>query len=137
MLYRVFLGAAVLVAGCGKPLSAPVSTRTSAGPEDTFGCVKKQLEELGYRQSSNDATDHRVAATKIDSKSRRPDVQFRRILDKLEVDVSATADGQTTIEVLPRTFAEYTTQRGPTEVQERASDVVKADAQTLMDRCRS
>ena len=137
MLYRVFLGAAVLLAGCGKALSTPVSTRTSAGPEDTFACVKKQLGELGYRQSSSDVAEHRLSATKIDSKSRRPDVQFRRILNKLDVDVSATAEGQTSIDVLPRTFAEYTTQRGPTEEQERASELVKADAQTLLERCRS
>lgn len=137
MLYRVFLGAAVLLSGCGKALSAPVSTRTAAGPDDTFACVKKQLGALGYRQTSNDAADYRLTATKIDSKSRRPDVQFRRILDKLDVDVSATAEGQTSIEVLPRTFAEYTTHRGPTEEQERASELAKADAQTLLDRCRS
>jgi hypothetical protein len=127
----------VLLAGCGKALSTPVNTRTAAGPDDTFACVKKQLGALGYRQTSTDATEYRVAATKIDSKSRRPDVQFRRILDKLDVDVSASAEGHTDIEVLPRTFAEYTTQRGPTEVQEKSSELVKADAQTLLDRCRS
>lgn len=137
MRYRVFLGAAVLLAGCGKALSAPVSTRTSAAPDDTFACVKKQLGELDYRQSSSDVPEHRITATKIDSESRRPDVQFRRILNKLDVDVSATADGQTSIEVLPRTFAEYTTQRGPTEEQEKASELVKADAQQLLERCRS
>jgi hypothetical protein len=137
MLYRVFLGAAVLLAGCGKALSTPLSGATSAGPEDTFVCVKKQLGELGYRQTSSDVPEHWVTATKIDSKSRRPDVQFRRILDKLDVDVSAGADGRTSIEALPRTFAEYTTQRGPTEVQEKASELVKADAQQLLERCRS
>jgi hypothetical protein len=133
----MFLGAAVLLAGCGKALSTPVNTATSAGPDDTFVCVKKQLGELGYRQTSSDVPEHRIAATKIDSKSRRPDTQFRRILNKLDVDVSAAADGRTSIEALPRTFAEYTTQRGPTEVQERASELVKADAQQLLERCRS
>ena len=137
MLYRVFLGAAVLLAGCGKALSTAVSTRTSAGPDDTLACVKKQLGELGYRQTSSDVAEHRITATKIDSKSRRPDTQFRRILNKLDVDVSAAATGQTSIEALPRTFAEYTTQRGPTEVQEKASELVNADAQQLLERCRS
>ena len=137
MLYRVSLGAAVLLAGCGKALSTPVSSRTSAGPDDTFTCVKKQLGELEYRQTSTDMAEHRITATKIDSKSRRPDTQFRRILNKLDVDVAAGADGQTSIDVLPRTFAEYTTQRGPTEVQEKASEQVKADAQQLLERCRS
>ncbi|HEY8197573.1 MAG TPA: hypothetical protein VIG04_11365, partial [Gemmatimonadales bacterium] len=79
MLSRVFLGTAVLLAGCGKTLSTPVNTRTAAGPEDTFACVKKQLGALGYRQTSSDGTEYRVAATKIDAKSRRSDTQFRRV----------------------------------------------------------
>jgi hypothetical protein len=136
MFYRVFL-TAVLLAGCGRALSTPVSTQTVAGPDDTYTCVKKQLGDLGYKQTSNDVPEHRVTATKIDWKSRRADVQFRRILNKLDVDVSAAADGQTSIEVLPRTFAEYTTHRGPTEEQERASELVKADARQLLERCRS
>lgn len=137
MLYRVILGTAVFLAACGGALSTPVNTRTSAGPDDAFACVRKQLGELGYRQTSNDVAERRITATKIDSKSRRSDVQFRRILNKLDVEVSAGADGQTSIDVLPRTFAEYTTHRGPTEEQEKASELVKGDTQRLLERCRS
>ncbi len=137
MHYRGLLAGAILLSACGRALSTPVSTRTSAGPEETFACIKKQLTQIGYRQSSIDVTDLRIEATKIDPKSRRPDVQFRRMLEKLDVKVAAEADGRTSIEVLPRTFAEYTTHRGPTEEQERASEVVKADAQELLNRCSS
>jgi hypothetical protein len=35
------------------------------------------------------------------------------------------------------TFAEYTTQRGPTEVEEKPSDQVRADTQQLLKRCAS
>lgn len=137
MHHRALLVGALVLSACGQTLSSPVSTRTSAGPDDTYVCVRKQLGDLGYKQTSNDVAEHRITATKIDPKSRRPDVQFRRILNKLDVDVSAAADGQTSIEVLPRTFGEYTTHRGPTEEQEKASDEVKADAQQLLERCRS
>jgi hypothetical protein len=137
MLHRALLVTAVILAACGQALSSPISTRTSAGPEDTYACVKKQLGELGYKQTSYEATEFRVAATKLDTKSRRPDVQFRRVHNKLDVKVAAEADGQTSIEALPRTYAEYTTQRGPTEEQEKASDQVKSDAQQLLERCRS
>jgi hypothetical protein len=137
MDHRALLVGALVLSACGQALSSPVNTRTSAGPDDTYACVKKQLGDLGYKQTSNDVAEHRITATKIDQKSRRADVQFRRILNKLDVDVSAAADGQTSIEVLPRTFAEYTTHRGPTEVQEKASNEVKADAQQLLERCRS
>ena len=82
--------------GCGQRLvSTPVSTRTSARPDDTFACVKKQLGELGYKQTSIDATGapgHRHARST--TRSRRPDVQFRRMVEKLDVDVAAEADGQ-------------------------------------------
>lgn len=137
MSHRALLVGALVLSACGKALSSPLNTRTTAGPEDTFACVRKQLGELGYKQTSNDVTEYRITATKVDWKSRRADVQFRRILNKQDVDVSAEADGQTSIQVLPRTFAEYTTHRGPTEVQEKASNEAKADAEQLLERCRS
>jgi hypothetical protein len=63
-------------------------------------------------------------------------VQFRRLANRLEVEVAPDASGQTGIDVQSHTFAEYTTQRGPTEIEEKASDQVKADAQKLLDACR-
>lgn len=137
MLYRASLAGALVLSACGQTLSQPINTRTSAGPQDAFACVRKGLNELGYKQTSHDESSLRVSASKIDSKSRRPDVQFRRMHNKLDIQVAAEADGQTSIEALPRTFAEYTTQRGPTEEQEKASGQARADAKQLLERCRS
>jgi hypothetical protein len=137
MHHRVLLAGALLLAGCGGHLASPVNARTSAGPEETFDCVKEQLKELGYKQNSIDTDARRITATKIDQKTRRSDTQFRRILNKLEVEVAPQADGQTGIQVTGRTFAEYTTQRGPTEVEEKASDEVRAAQQQIVERCRS
>jgi hypothetical protein len=137
MHHHLLFAGALLLSGCSQRLSPAVSTSTSAGPEDTFDCVKKQLPELGYKQSSIDVEERRMSGVKIDLKSRRPDTQFRRILHRMDVEVAAQADGQTGIEVKPRTLAEYTTQRGPTEVEEKASEQVRSDAQQLLERCRS
>ena len=138
MRYCALLVGAFTLAGCGqKPFSAPVTGRTSAGPEETYACVKKQMGELGYKQTSNDASEYRVTANKFDYKTRRPDVQFRRMVHKLEVSVAAESDGQTGIQVEGKTFAEYSTHRGPTEEQEKASAEVNADAAQLIERCRS
>jgi hypothetical protein len=138
MRYRLLFAGTLALLGCGqKSYSTPVSMQTSASPDQTYACVRKQLGELGYKQSSLDTPELRVTANKIDNKSRRPDVQFRRMVEKLEVDVAAGANGQTSIQVLGRTFGEYSTHRGPTEVEENASQQVKTDAQTLMERCRS
>ena len=138
MRYCALLVGAFAVAGCGqKTLSAPVTGRTSAGPEDTYACVKKQLGELGYKQTSNDVSELRVTGNKFDYKTRRADVQFRRMVNKLNVSVAAESDGQTGIQVEGSTFAEYSTHRGPTEEQEKASAEVNADAAQLIERCRS
>jgi PBP1b-binding outer membrane lipoprotein LpoB len=137
MQYRVLFAGALLLSGCAQTLSTPASTRASAGPEETFDCVKQQFKELGYKQTSIDVDQRRISGTKIDEKSRRADTQFRRMFDKIEVEVAPQADGQTRIDTRGRTFAEYTTQRGPTEVEERASEEVKTATQQLLERCRS
>jgi hypothetical protein len=137
MQHRVLLPGILLLAACAQRLATPASTQTSAPPDQTFDCVKNQLAALNYKQTSIDVGEHRINGTKIDLESRRPDTQFRRILNKLEVEVAPEADGRTGIKVLAHTFAEYTTQRGPTEVEEKASEEVGQAAQQLLDRCSS
>jgi hypothetical protein len=137
MNHRVLFTGVLLLASCAQKLATPASTRTSAGPQDTFDCVKRQLTALGYKQSSIDVDERRISATRVDSRTRRADTQFRRMLEKLDVEVAAEADGQTSIDVLGRTFAEYTTQRGPTEVEEKPSEQVRNDTRELLERCRS
>jgi hypothetical protein len=91
---------------------------------------------LGFDQSSIDTRDLRLNARRLDENVRRPDVQFRRIVDRLEIEAKpGGGDAVTNLSVTPRTFAEYTTQRGPTEVQERTSPVAQDAAQKLIERC--
>jgi hypothetical protein len=138
MHFRMLLVGTLALSACGqKTFSTPVNGSTSAGPEDAFACVKKQIGELGYKQTTNDVDEFRLTATKLDYKTRRPDVNFRRIHDKLEVNVAAKANGQTEVKVLGRTFAEYTTQRGPTEEEQKPSEQVQSDTKALLERCRS
>jgi hypothetical protein len=137
MHYRVWIAGTLLLAACGQSLADQTSIRTSATPDQTFECVRKQLDALGYKRTSYDTDARRINGTKIDEKTRRSDTQFRRMLDKLEVEVSPQADGQTSLQVAGRTFADYTTQRGPTEVEEKASPEVRSASQKLVERCRS
>jgi hypothetical protein len=134
---RVFLIGSVFLFACGHRLAAPARGSTSASPEETFECVKNQMTALGFKQTSVDADEHRVSGTKVDMKTRRSDTQFRRLLNKLDVEVAPAADGQTSIDVQAHTFAEYTTQRGPTEVEEKSSADVNSASQELLTRCRS
>jgi hypothetical protein len=136
MRYRLVCAGAFVWLGCAGRYAAPASTQTSVGPEESFQCVRKELTALGYKQTSIDVDERRITAAKIDPKARRPDIQFRRMLDKLEVQVAPGPNGETSIDVEGRTFGEYATQRGPTEVEEKASADVKAAAQELLERCR-
>jgi hypothetical protein len=137
MQHRVLFVGAFVISACAQRFAADESMQTSATPDQTFECVRKQFDSLGYRRTSLDTDARRVNGTKIDEKTRRSDTQFRRMLNKLEVEVSPGANGQTSLTVTGRTFAEYTTQRGPTEVEEKASADVRSATQTLLERCRS
>ena len=124
-------------AGCAGGSLTTTATQTSpAAAPDAFSCVRKQLGAVGFSQTSYDAERLRVAARRFDETQRRPDTQFRRMVDRLEIEVApGTGEALSTITVQASTFAELTTQRGPTEVQERASETARAAAETILREC--
>jgi hypothetical protein len=126
-----------LLAACSNAPLATTLTASSPSPApDVFQCARDQIKALDFDQSSIDLREHRLNARRFDETSRRPDVQFRRIVDRLEIEASpASGNAVTTLKVTPRTFGEYTTQRGPTETQERTSQTAQDAAQKLIERC--
>ena len=129
---------ALLLAGCaaGARFGQSASTASAAPAPDAFACVRDQLKAVGFTQSSYDTDELRITARKNDDITRRPDVQFRRMVDKLEVDVAPGSGGEVSrITVVARTFAELTTHRGPTEEEEKPSEAVRAAARTILDKC--
>jgi hypothetical protein len=130
------LGTLLLLGACGGG-SFPVTLTASptASPADAVACVRPKLTLLGYEQTSYDATDLRVTARKIDTGVHRTDPRFRRNIDRLEIEAAPGADGKTSLKVMGRTFAEFETQRGPTEEEQRASAEVKQSAQAILDAC--
>ena len=131
------LVALVALLGCGNAPYATTLTAASPAPApDVFQCARNQLKTIRFDQSSIDVEDRRVTARKYDETARRADVQFRRMIDRLEIEAApGTGGAMTMLRVTPRTFAEYTTQRGPTEVQEKTSETAQAAAQTLLKNC--
>jgi hypothetical protein len=100
-----------------------------------IACARAKLGPLGYQQTSLDETEFRMTARKIDNSTHRADPQYRRNVDRLEVQAAPAADGKTSLTVIGRTFAELETHRGPTEEEERASANVKQSSQTILDAC--
>jgi hypothetical protein len=137
MLRRLPALLAVAFAAClGGSLATRMSDNSPSPAPDVLGCARAQLKSLGFTESSFDSDRLRVTARKFDETQRRPDTQFRRMVDRLAIEVGPASDGAVTaITVDASTFAEMTTQRGPTEVQEKASETARGAAQTLIQKC--
>jgi hypothetical protein len=96
------------------------------------------LKNVKFDQTSYDVTDYRLTARKYNEDVRRPDVTFRRLVDRLEITVApgGGADSVSVLSVVARTFGEWVNQRGPTETQEETSETARSAAQTIADKCR-
>lgn len=133
----VRLVALCMLAGCSNAPLARTLTASSPSPApDVFQCARDQLKAIRFDQSSIDLDARRLTARRYDEKARRPDVQFRRVVDRLEIEaVPAAESGVTRLEVTARTFGEYTTQRGPTENEEKTSETALSAAETILQKC--
>jgi hypothetical protein len=131
------LAVVAVLGGCVGGTRTSTVTATSPAPApDAFECLRKELKSVGFSQSSYDVDELRITAKKFDDSQRRPNVQFRRIVDRLEIQVApGTGDAITNLTVDAKTFAEYTTHRGPTEEQEKTSTDALSAARTLTQKC--
>lgn len=126
-----------LLAGCGaRSMNATYDASTALPAPDVFQCLRERIPKVGFSQTSYDLDAQRLTAQRYDNNARRPDVQFRRVVDRLEFDVGPGSEGAVTkLVVTAKTYAELTTQRGPTEQQEKPSKTVTEAAQALIDQC--
>ena len=131
------LSLSVLLAACtGASRSTSLSGTSPAPAPDAFECLRTGLKAVDFDQTSYDTDELRITARRFDDTQRRPDVQFRRIVDRLEIQVApGSGEAVTTIAVDAKTFAEYTTHRGPTEEQEKTSTTAQEAARTLLQKC--
>jgi hypothetical protein len=137
MTLRPRMLGALLLTGCvGGSMTQRLSGPSTAPAPDAFACVRDQLKAVGFSQSSYDTEALRVTARKFNETVRRPDVTFRRLVDRLELEVQpGSGTEMSRIVVDAKTFGEFVTQRGPTELQEATSETARAAAQTIIDKC--
>jgi hypothetical protein len=129
------LGTLLLVSACGGTYFTTLTATPSSSPPDAITCAKAKITQLGYQQTALDQVEPRLTARKIDNSVHRADATFRRNVNRLEIEAGAGADGKTALTVVGHTFAEYSTQRGPTEVEEKASEDVRQTAQAVVESC--
>jgi hypothetical protein len=132
------LGALVLLGACGGgPGSLPIALTASptSSPPDAMACARAKLDTLGYAPTSFDQTDLWLTVHKVDNSVHRGNPKYRHNIDRLEVESTPGADGKTRLNVIGRTYADYSTERGPTEVEETASAGVRQSAQAVVAAC--
>jgi hypothetical protein len=136
LVLRSLLLALGIAACVGRSLTSSLNATSPRPAPDIFACAREQLKALGFAQVALDAPENRVEAKQYDETVRRPDVNFRRLVDRIEVKAAPGTEGaMSDLTVAARTLAEFTTQRGPTEVQERTSPRATAAAETIIDKC--
>src|SRR3954453_5503146 len=135
--YRPLLITALTVACVGGQMTSSYTAASPSPTPDVFACVRKQLTVNKFEQTSIDVNDNRLTARKLDETVRRPDVTFRRLVDRLEIEIAPGTGGDTvsTLSVKARTFNETVNQRGPTETQEKTSQTAQAASQAIVDSC--
>jgi hypothetical protein len=126
--------ALAVLANCAGTLASTIRGPSRLGLPEAFECAQQELAALGYKPGAFDREAGRLTAQKADPRARRPHTLFRRVVDRIEVEVNA-AEGGSQLVVRGRTVAEFDSQRGPTEEEESASATARADAGTLLERC--
>ena len=125
-------------AGCaGKQMTSSLTAASPSPAPDVFACARNQLKAIRFDQTSYDLNDYRLTGRRYNEKVTRPDVSFRRLVDRLEITVAPGAGGDSVsvLSVNARTFAETVTQRGPTETQESTSATADSAAHAIVDKC--
>jgi hypothetical protein len=135
--YRSLLVTVLTGACAGGQMTSSYMAASPSPTPDVFACVRRQLKANKFDQTSIDVNENRLTARKYDEKVRRPDVTFRRLVDRLEIEVAPGAGGDsvTTLSVKARTFGETVNQRGPTETQEKTSQTAQVASQAIVDSC--
>jgi hypothetical protein len=135
MTSRSLLAALLLLGGCGgRSQYTTLTASPSAGPAAVIDCVRSQFGKLDYQQSAYDVKDHRVVFRKTDDKVTRADPQFIHLINQVEAQATAEASG-TGLKLVARTIGRYSTHRGPTDIDEKASNDVNRDAETVLQAC--
>jgi len=126
------------ISACATRSLTSSGTGTSPNPaSDVFACIRQEIKNAGFSQESYDESELRVTAHLYNEKTRRPDVRFRRLIDRISFDVDPASGTSTTTAVTAQasTFVELSTHRGPTEQQERTSETAKDAARSILGRC--
>ncbi|HWA15566.1 MAG TPA: hypothetical protein VG817_03980 [Gemmatimonadales bacterium] len=125
----------LLTAACGgatqyQRYAGPVPS----SPDVTYQCVQEELTKMGYKRSQYDVNTHWYVGQK-EERDQVASPLYRKTIEKLDVKVTATSAGATSLTIDAHTLQEFTNQRGVDVQEQQATDRVKRDAQLLARAC--
>lgn len=125
----------LLAAGCtGGALYQSYAGPIPSAPTAAYSCVGEALTKQEYRRTQFNPTDGWYLAEKA-RQSQNASGLYRKTVDVLDVKVKPSADGGSALTIDAHTYEEYANARGVDRQEQKASDVVKRDAQLLARAC--
>jgi hypothetical protein len=121
-----------LLAGCGT-LWPTVTTQSSSSQRDVLACAENEVESLGYYVRKDRDGNWIEAKKDVKNVEHRSVIEIRRY-DVLWIEVSDKGSARN-LRIQARSMSEESTRRGPTVIDQPATENVKRDAQTVADRC--
>jgi len=124
------------LAACGnKSIYVHDDLMSQSDPEKMLACTKAQFDSMRYKVSRYDADDRRLEGKKLRPDIQRADPGFYRAYELIEVLITPDASGHTKMALQGHSFFDTRGYQGPKDVEQAASDTVKADMARVADRC--
>ena len=135
LVVLVFLLGALATDGCVS-LWPTTNTHVAATPADARSCAVAQAKELGYRVGP-DTTHGSVTAEKtLPFRENGPDPTVFSVRNALAVSMQADGTHGSKMSVTAQTISVQQSRRGMQDIPVSATSEVRADADTLVARCR-
>ncbi|MEO8032723.1 MAG: hypothetical protein ABI765_17870 [Gemmatimonadota bacterium] len=130
------LAFAALLSACGaKSIYVHDELMSQSDPEKILACTKAQFDSMKYKVSRYDVDDHRLEGKKLRPDIQRSDPSFYRAFDEIEALITPDATGHTKVALQGHSYFDSRTYQGPKDLEQPASDTVKADMARVADRC--
>jgi hypothetical protein len=112
-------------------------TTVAGAPADVFACAATQAKQLGYHILPDSTHGTLTAEKTFGFNDRGPDVTEYARKDVLALSPHGDPSGHgSTVTIRAETITVQQDRRGSSEVPVTASQAVRADADTLLARCR-
>lgn len=108
---------------------------TRSPADEVFSCARDYLKAEGFFERSVDEGDLRLVFRKEKEGFRTVEPSFRRAFDELTVEIDRQVSDGSSVEIIARTWYEYSGRRGPTLVAKRPTAEVEAAARALSRQC--